>query len=236
MKNKINKTIRETRDQSLFERIADQYCKKDRRESSIIARRHRLLQTFNVLPQKKYSKLLEVGCACGYAASYLHGRYKNYVGIDYSKNLIAYAKETNNLPDADFIAVNVKDYNNNELFDVIFMIGVLHHIDKLEENLIQIINKLKPGGWFVANEPQSANKIIQLMRNIRSKTDSKYSSDQIVFSKSDLYKLYNSVGLENINIIPQGIFSTPFAEVIIKPDSLAKALSKVCVSIDTVFE
>jgi len=236
MTEKINENMREIRDRNLFERIADQYCKKDRYDSSIIARRQRLLQTFNALPQKKFNKLLEVGCACGYAPIYLKGRYDRYVGIDYSENLIAYAKKKNNLPNTDFIATNVKDYLSINFFDVIFMIGVLHHIDDLEKNLPHMINSLKPGGWFVANEPQSSNKIIQLLRKVRSRTDSKYSPEQIIFSKSDLNKLYDKVGLQNIKIVPQGIFSTPFSEVIIKPDSISKPLSKLFVSLDTVFE
>ena len=227
---------RENKDRQLFDTIAERYCKKDMNISAIIARRHRLLQTFRFLPKISDPVLLEVGCGCGFAAKYLKGYYSHYVGIDYSKNLISFANKNNSFCNTEFIPINIKDYYNPQGFDIIFMIGVLHHIDHLEVSFSQIIKMLKPGGWFVANEPQSANKIVQTMRKVRSAIDPGYSSDQTIFSESELTKLYCNASLQNIKIVPQGVFSTPFAEVIFKPDFISKSLSKFSVALDRNFE
>jgi len=223
---------REIKDRHLFDTIAKQYCKKDMDKSAIIARRHRLFQTIRALPSIADPVLLEVGCGCGFAAKYLAGYYSHYVGIDYSKNLISFAKKNNGFRNTEFIPINIKDYYQPNYFDIIFMIGVLHHIDHLKFRFSQIIKMLKPGGWFVANEPQSANKLVQIMRKIRSTIDPGYSPDQIIFSESELTNLYGNAHLQNIRIVPQGVFSTPFAEVILKPDLISASLSKVSIRLD----
>jgi len=227
---------REYKDQQIFDTIANQYCKKDMNSGAIHARRHRLLQTISVIPKIEKPILLEVGCGCGFSATYLKGFYSCYVGIDYSKNLISFAKKHNCYDNTEFIVKNIKEYDRHNKFDIIFMIGVLHHIDRLEESFRPIIKMLKPGGWFVANEPQSANIIVQVMRKIRSVIDSGYSPDQNIFSMTDIYKLYSNAHLQNIRIVPQGIFSTPFAEVILKPDFVSEPLAKMSVSMDKKIE
>ena len=232
----ISESERENKDRYLFDRIAEEYCQKDIHESSMLARRHRLRKTFRILPEKRYSRILEIGCGGGFAAKYLEGYYHQYIGIDYSDKLIAYAKEFHSSSNSDFRVANIKDYKDPEPFDIIFMIGVLHHIDGVENSMKQIVNMLKPGGWFIANEPQPANRIIQGVRKLRAKMDSKYSSDQITFSRHQLHTLFKNTGLQNIRVIPQGIFSTPFAEVTIKPEFISIPFVKLAILTDSVLE
>jgi len=234
--DKNTNTIQEYKDKQLFDTIAEQYCKKDMNRSSILARRHRLLQTFSLLPKISEPILLEVGCGCGFAASYLKGYYSRYVGIDYSKNLISYAKKINSYDNTEFLPINIKEYKQTNCFDIIFMIGVLHHIEPLKNIVLHIIEMLKPGGWLIANEPQSANKIIQITRKVRSALDSGYSNQQHYFSSSEIFELYNSANLQNIKVAPQGIFSTPFAEVLLKPDTLSVPLAKLSITLDKKIE
>jgi hypothetical protein len=117
---------------------------------------------------------------------------------------------------------------------MIFLIGVLHHLDDLEQVLRQLVGLLKPGGWLVANEPQPANPLIRLARFVRTKVDRGYSSEQLQLSAPQLRAAYAQAGLIDIRTKPQGLFSTPFAEIPMQPQWLAEPLSTVACLSDVV--
>jgi len=226
----------ETKDRELFNQIAEHYCRKDILTVSRIARRQRLRKTFSVLPEIPDAHILDVGCGCGFSASYLKGSYSRYVGVDYAENLIRFARKHNGSDKADFYLKKIDEFFPDQEFDVIFMIGVLHHFDDLKKNFEHICRLLKPGGWILANEPQSSNVFIKLARKIRAKIDSSYSSDQVSLSVKDLHNLYENSGLTDIRIIPQGILSTPFAEVSVKAQLLFVPVVYLSVLFDRVAE
>ena len=125
--------------------------------------------------------MLEVGCGAGFSAAYLAGYYGAYVGIDYAEPFIAYTRQHQQGPGVTFEVSNGKTYRSSRRFDVVFMIGVLHHIDNLAETLPAMLTLLKPGGWLVANEPHPGNPLIRLARVIRKRLDPHYASDQQEF-------------------------------------------------------
>jgi 2-polyprenyl-3-methyl-5-hydroxy-6-metoxy-1,4-benzoquinol methylase len=222
---------RERRDQRLFEEIASVYCQKDLLPASRLARRHRLRQTLAAIPPIAGPAMLEVGCGAGFSAAYLAGYYGAYVGIDYAEPFIAYARQHNQGQGITFEVSNVKHYRHNRQFDVVFMIGVLHHIDNLAEALPAMLTLLKPGGWFVANEPHPGNPLICLARVIRKRLDPQYARDHQELSAADLQRLYGRAGLVEIRIVPQGLLSTPFAEVILQPQAITRWLAALaCVT------
>jgi 2-polyprenyl-3-methyl-5-hydroxy-6-metoxy-1,4-benzoquinol methylase len=227
---------RERRDQRLFEGIAPAYCRKDLLPASRRARCHRLQQTLKAVPTTARPEMLEVGCGAGFSAAYLAGCYGAYVGIDYAEPFIAYARQHNQRHGATFEVSNIKTYRSNRRFDVVFMIGVLHHIEQLEEALPAMLTLLKPGGWFVANEPHPGNPLIRLARVIRKRLDRHYASEQQELSAAELQRLYHGAGLVDIRIIPQGLLSTPFAEVILQPQAIMQALAALACAIDTGLE
>lgn len=226
----------EQRDKKLFNDAAESYSRKDIALSSKLARRHRLLQTISVLPPKSDLSILEVGCGSGYTAEYLSGLYSHYTGIDYSEGLIAYAKKENSGKNIRFIAKNINNFDAEEKFDIVLLIGVLHHFDNYKKTFNNLLKFLKPGGWLLVNEPQSANILIQISRKLRALIDKSYSKDQLTFSPDDLYKLFKGNGLKNCKTFPQGIVSTPLAEVIFKPDCIFGIISKVFALFDRVIE
>ncbi len=226
----------EKKDRELFNTIADTYCKKDMSASSRPPRKQRLIKTLSLLPDSSSFNVLEVGCGCGYTAEYLQGLYSHYTGVDYAEKLIDYAREFNGYDNTDFVAANINDYEPEEKADVILMIGVLHHFDDYEATFRRILELLKPGGWVLINEPQSANLIIQIARKIRAVVDKSYSEDQLSFSSDMLKELFEKSGLENCRIVPQGLFSTPFAEVVFKPDFLFGKVAGTAVLADKISE
>lgn len=228
---------RSKRDIELFNEIAGDYSKKDLFLPSRNARHLRLSQTLDAI---SYSKgdidILEIGCGAGFSAQYLKGRYKSYTGIDYSEELINVAKKNHSSENIEFVTADLFDYAPNKKFDVIILIGVLHHIPNILDAMKQCYKLLIPGGFIVANEPQPSNFFIHFLRKLRAKIDITYSEDQEELERDSLIKLFDASGLINTGYKPQGVFSTPFAEVIIKPKILSCCLSSLCCWLDTIVE
>jgi len=226
----------EKKDRELFNKISYQHCQKDLLLAHRIARRNRLEQMIKTLPFSNKLNILEIGCGAGFSTKYLQGKYHNYCGIDYSKELIAYARKYNSGENIDFHAINIKDFKSELQFDVVLLIGALHHLDDIPFMMNHMVSFLKPGGWIVANEPHSGNPIIRNLRKIRESLDPTYSSYQIEFSIPQLYKIYKEADLVEIEIIPQGIFSTPLAEVIMPFQKISTLISKCACAVDRAIE
>ena len=204
-------------DRKLFDRIAVDYGAKDRRAANRLARRLRLEQTLKAARIGDAGDLLEVGCGAGFTARYLAGRYRRYLGVDHSAELVAIAMAENGSPTARFSARAAQTLPPDARFDTIVMIGVLHHVDDDAGLLRHLAGLLRPGGWLLANEPQSANPLIQLSRHVRKRVDAAYSVEQRYYTAGELAGLWRQTGLADVKVVPQGLFSTPFAEVLL-PD------------------
>ena len=227
---------RQARDQALFDDIAERYAHKDQHPAASIARRQRLQQTLAAAPLPEQPAILEAGCGAGFSARYLEGQYSQFVGIDYADKLIECAKQSNNLPGTRFETANIKSLDMHECFDAVVMIGVLHHMEDTETAMRQMVQTLKPGGWLLANEPHPGNPIVRLARRLRKRMDNDYSDEQDQLSAKQMRSIYEAAGLTDIKVVPQGLLSTPFAEVPMGPTWLTRPLARVCCTFDTAVE
>jgi SAM-dependent methyltransferase len=225
-----------TSDRDLFDRIAAHYCAKDLHAAATIARRHRLHRTLGAAGVTAEARVLEIGCGAGFSAAYLQGHYRRYVGVDYSTELIDLARRYNAHPEAAFHVADAARFQPGERFDLVFMIGVLHHFDDIGELLMRIRAWLEPGGLLVANEPHSGNPAVRLARRIRKRIDPSYSSDQRELSAHELRSQLSRAGFEQVKIVPQGLFSTPFAEVPVDPARLTAPLVRAACAVDNLLE
>ncbi|MGE9296787.1 MAG: class I SAM-dependent methyltransferase [Puniceicoccales bacterium] len=230
------KSARAQKDQALFDEIAQSYVRKDLIASSQIARRQRLLSTLAAVPGASFKRVLEVGCGAGFTLQYAGEAFESYVGIDYSQKLIDYATANLETDRHAFHCCDAFDFQPSAPFDLVLMIGVLHHVDDDEKLLRQLKTYLAPGGWLVANEPQGANPLIRALRQGRKSLDREFSEDQIEYRASQLEKKYQNAGLANVRVRGQGVFSTPFAEVPMSPQALTAPASKLTVSLDRMLE
>ena len=217
------------RDKALFDHISTSYAAKDQNPPARVARAYRLWETVREMEPTPEDRILEVGCGAGFSADYLDGRFKQYLGIDYSDALIekARARWSHATSKVEFRSVDIRDFRCTDLFDRIFMIGVLHHIESPEEVLRNLLPMLKPGAPILCNEPSRSNPIIQLLRRCRTKIDPAYSDDQAVYRPKELTRLFAQAGFVNIHIRPQGFFSTPFAEVPSRPVRVFSILARM---------
>lgn len=234
--NEKNNQTKKQKDQILFNRIAESYAQKDFSESSRLARKLRLKQTLAKVNLNNNIDIIEIGCGAGFAATYLEGSFENYVGIDYSEKLIKIAIYFNKKTNISFITKDLHQFSTKKKYDVLFMIGVLHHMVDMDRAMKVACSLIKLGGYIIVNEPQKANPFIHLLRIIRSKIDKSYSEDQEELDVGQLINLFENVGLTNVKSFPQGFFSTPFAEIVLNPQFIFKYLSKIVCSIDKIIE
>lgn len=233
----VHKETREQADQALFDRVADQYSKKDSTASSSLARESQLLTALKpVLEQvPTLGTVVDIGCGVGAPAQYLVDHYERYIGIDQSKSMIEAARRFNRQnPKAQFLIRNVKssDLPLNEA-DLVLSIGALHHMTELSNVMDSLVRIAKPEAFMVIIEPQNGNPLLQVMRWVRSVVDSSYSRGQAFFSEKDLTDLLASHGVTNPLVDFQGFLSPPFAQVIMRPQALVTPISRMASRVDT---
>lgn len=207
--------MNEKKDKELFDNISKNYILKDINPCSSIARKQRLDRSISKIDLRK-KNILEIGCGAGFTLKYLNNIYESYTGIDYSKELIKYASENFKGEKIDFQCINASNIEFNKKFDIIIAIGVLHHMDNPKSIVKIILNHLKEDGVFIINEPVKESIFIRLLRTARRSFDSNYSSDQIFYTKEEYVNILSSNCSYHDKVFYQGIFSTPFAEVIFK--------------------
>jgi SAM-dependent methyltransferase len=221
------------RDIALFDRIAADYGRKDLLPASRQARALRQRRTLRLVPDTATLHVLEIGCGAGFGADYLAGRCASYTGIDYSAQLIALAQARHaHTPRVTFAVANAKDFRPERPFDLAFLIGVLHHVDNMPAALAQARDLLAPGGWLVINEPQPGNPLVRLLRRLRKRADDHYSEDQRELAEAELRTLFTSAGFTDLRLRGQGFFSTPFAEVVMPCQPLARLASALACALD----
>src|SRR5690606_20902244 len=194
-------------DKALFDRTAREYVHKDLKECGRVARQQRLRQTVKPLPVPLGS-IREGGRGGGFTAEYLEGLYERYTGVDHSAELIRYAEVHNGGPNREFVCADVLEYRTDARFDLILMVGVLHHIPEPKKVLEGLRGLLSPHGVVAVNEPQSGNPVVSALRWVRKRVDRNYSSDQVEYSEPELLRLFESAGY-TCQSYPQGVFSTP---------------------------
>lgn len=229
---------RKAKDQNLFNRIATDYAKKDVTASTAIVRKHKQIKSLDFLlnTKKNLGTIVEIGCGVGAPSWHLEGYYDEYIGVDYSQGLIEQANLQKKTDKAHFVAADLINLALDTKADIVFAVGVLHHVTELDTMMESLKHIAKPEAYFVAIEPHRLNPIVQFMRWIRKKVDKSYSEDQIFFKPSELVDLLNRNGFEEISYRFDGFFSTPFGEVILKPQWLFSRISKAAVFIDSMLD
>ncbi len=218
-----------------FERVADHYARKDLTGYCSIARKLRLDRSLKNVP-KPIASLLEVGCGAGFSARYLRGKYSHYTGLDSSESLIALAvKHNNGSQNAIFLCRDAEKLDLGGKFDLIVMIGVLHHILRPDKVLEGLKTCLSPDGLLVVNEPGRGNPLVSLLRRIRKKIDPRYAEDQLELSWDKIRVLFASSGYRT-EIFSQGLFSTPLAETLILPALIGMPLTLAAKWVDPLLQ
>ena len=231
-----NPFSREQKDRALFDRIASAYARKDAYPPSAIARQAQLRYALEPIlgDSVPVIALFEIGCGVGAAAGYLHGLYGRYIGIDQAGEMIRVAKEIHR---GDGQVLFIHDSIKSErlprhVADVVLADGALHHMSELDKVMEAVVRIARPSAWVVVREPLNHNPLFQALRRLRQKLDRSYSSEQHFFSETELRELFRRAGIKEIDTGYFGFFSTPFAQVILRPQWIFTPLSRLAVHLD----
>ena len=101
------------------------------------------------------SNVFEFGCGTG-STALLHAEHVGHVdAIDFSEEMIAIAEERKakaQVDNVDFHVASIVDFaGENDRYDVVMGMSVLHLLEKPEEEISKSFQMLKPGGVFVSS-------------------------------------------------------------------------------------
>lgn len=220
----------------LFDAFASQYAEKDTFPSSAWARRAELEFSLELagLGQGFLGNVLDVGAGAAAPARFLQGRYRRYLALDGSWAMLAVARALHrgnprfSPVSADAQALPLRGAS----FDVALCIGALHHMEEPAKALGCLFRCLRPGAVLVVREPARTNPILRLMRRVRMFVDRHYSPDQTFFRLGELEEMAREAGFVVEKVAGFGLFSTTFAQVVLRPPALTLPLSRCAVRID----
>jgi len=112
----------------------------------------------------KDDDVLDYGCGPG-AFLFLTSQYsKSIIGIDITKGFVEECKDTISkykIDNAQAIQIEPSNtgFENNQ-FDKIIMVDVIHHIEDIEKELFEIHRILKPNGKLIVFEPNKLNPLM----------------------------------------------------------------------------
>jgi SAM-dependent methyltransferase len=110
------------------------------------------------------ARLADLGCGSGVFTGLLHRRGFNCTGIDLSPKLIRIAREAH--PGIDFQEGDIEHLPFSDgSIDGVVLAGVLHHLPELSKCAAEIKRILRPGGRFVAFDPNRMNPAMYLYRD-----------------------------------------------------------------------
>ncbi len=122
-------------------------------------------------------KVLDAMCGSGQITSFLLGRNCEVHALDMEKKFTDSLKKRFDLASITTCSILKTPYSD-ESFDIITIIGGLHHLHpKLEEGLQEVTRILKPGGYLLAVEPPSGT-IVDLLRKFWYRFDKHFAENE----------------------------------------------------------
>ena len=121
-------------------------------------------KAFAKLFPEKVDNLLDVGCGTGFYFPLLKEHAENVTGIDVSASMLDEAREL--IREKQLTNCRVSEYSalalpfDDNSMDVVHSWDFLHHVPDVPKAVSQISRVLKPGGRYVALEPNVLNPSI----------------------------------------------------------------------------
>ena len=110
------------------------------------------------------ARVADLGCGSGVFTDVLHRRGYRCAGVDLSPTLIEIARA--NYAGIDFQVGDIEQLPFEDAsFDGVLLSGVLHHLPELSRCAAEVFRILRPGGTFVAFDPNRMNPFMYLYRD-----------------------------------------------------------------------
>ena len=157
------------------------------------------LQKLTRISSQRPVRMLDVGCGTG-AFTRRFAQINNEVfGVDISHKSALLAQKV--APECFFLTGDAEflPFKRNSL-DVVLFSGVLHHLPSMEEALAECYHALKPGGSFVAFDPNGKNPAMWLYRSKSSPlaTRKGWTENEHLLVKDDILRALTVTGFEKV--------------------------------------
>ncbi len=108
------------------------------------------------LPAAGLGDIAEICCGRGEVVELVAGRFKRALGVDISLNMLRAARKDHQEPNLAFIQGDATRLPlADSVFDSVFMLGGIHHVNDRGPLFREVARVLKPGGRFYFREPVS---------------------------------------------------------------------------------
>ncbi len=147
--------------------------------------------------------VLEIGCGTGLFTRDLAKTGARVVAIDISPELVERARREVPEPTVEFRVDNAYDLDaEDRTFDAVVGSSVLHHLD-VGRALAEFRRVLRPGGVLALSEPNMANPIIFLQKNVPLlKRLAGDTPDETAFVSWSLQRRLERAGFEDVTVAP----------------------------------
>jgi SAM-dependent methyltransferase len=195
-----------------YEGVAEKYYKCRQSNNHLVFKDllwHSFFQNKDFL-KESVSKVLEP--MCGYAeGKEIIEKYVNanieYEGFDCSDKCLDIAKRID--PDIKVYNMDAAKFKTNGKFDLIILIGGLHHISDLAKDFVNTLyGALNKGGYFINFEPTHNNGLYKSIRKFVYKKNPMFDcQSESGFALSCLDSIYSSCRFKIIDQIYPGLVS-----------------------------
>ena len=144
---------------------------------------------------KPGARIADLGCGSGVFSNLLRRRGVDVIGVDLSPRLIRIARET--YPEIEFREGDLEHLPfDDESFDGVLLAGVLHHLPDWTASAAEIRRVLKPGGRFVAFDPNRMNPAMYMYRDPSSPLHSSIgvTRNERLLVADDLVSAFSAAG------------------------------------------
>jgi SAM-dependent methyltransferase len=160
----------------------------------------------------KNDKVLDYGCGPGIFSIKLSKFCKKVVGVDISKEFVSLAKKNYKLILKKNYLVKKNNFYkipfNNNSFDKILMVDVIHHLGEKKKCLLEINRVLKKNGRLLIYEPNVINPLIFLMHLLDKNEQGLLKLNKILYKK-----LFYSTGFKLLKFEYNGIVIGPESKI-----------------------
>lgn len=197
----MNSTEDIERQREHFNRIAAKYYCSRQDLRHLYLKRKIWEKFFSDIPLSKKENLHILEAMCGYGEAYSisqsHINQKfSFDAFDYSDNMVQYVRVR--YPDMNVWTQDVTTFHTSQSYDLIYIIGGLHHVHKYASKVMQnIANSLVPGGLFINFEPTHNNFLFAAIRNAIYAKNSFFDKDtERGFTTKELDMMAQEHGLQ----------------------------------------
>lgn len=222
-----------------FEKIADTYFQLRNDAKHLFLKKQIWEKFFSNVPIPEHDRLHVLEAMCGYAEFYEILRdHSNkeflFDAFDFSEKMVTFAKERN--PHINIWIQDITKFVPSAgSYDIICIIGGLHHVYRHIDTILKNINmSLSKNGIFINLEPTHNNLLFTMIRKIIYRKNSFFDADtERGFSTIELNTKVQYYGLNLVHQIYPGLLAyvlwyNPDAFPILNKGSLSFAKKLIC--------